>query len=809
MSQAQYEIYRTKVMALARSLVIKCGPAADAMNAQLEMLGHNVNLADPASWKYYLNLNGDYHPSDQMMTVTSLDTLQTIEFRKETLAIHRTTAREYAFGSRYYNALVEQYPDQEMLIQGIMNPVDPARAIAAADGSVLYYDPDLVEENETNLIPQLESWMQKWWARWYVPAYAFPDDLYTAAIFGKMVMIIPTVIMNLRLRNCNTLFAHSFHIRQHLASHGRLDVYVDYLTKKQMLWLYRNVIYLHRHAGKRETFNELLEHILTQRALPLGEWRMRHNTQEQAEAIYPAVEFNRQALNLDASAAGSDTRNIPQMLDAEQRSARNNLTVQPVAELQIKEQMENASKNILETKILESSILDLSESTTHTLTDSLINHWLQWAAEGQYTSVITVDNPKTGGTLTIDVREAFIIFLYTYNASMGITLPNIPPLQAQMVRRDPAPNRQTLYDMVDQRYVDHRVVDQIADQWSPVGSYISVPAFHDAVILIHQQKLRQREIYSNVEHYLGRAQAEAVMQHMYHDVPVDIDAGQSYLNWFNDRGLDIASYSELEAGLIANQIFASCTGVGLQASQSLRDIQGAMLRLMAHMSSYSIQFLQSINSSPIKVIDWPALRPGEEERYLRHEDLVYTIDVGLQEIEEFRRHELDLDLSDVGVNPERHAYWRAAGWVDTDLHVTQDSRVRRHQSIGQGAPQIISVQAYIPELGTDTPIVDTDNYLPVGKISLSRAFTQTYSDHYRLTEDERQQIQARWAVYNDQPFEAPLVDLFPITRLSSLWPYLQSPMENTIQALFPSHTLASLVPFIYAPSSILPPQQGD
>lgn len=799
MSQAQFDIYRSKVMALARSMVIKCGPAAHAINSSLEAQGHSVNLADPASWKYYRNLNGEYHPADRVMSVTSLDTLQTIEFKKETLQDHRTTLRDYAFGSRYYNALVEQYPDQEMLIQGILNPVSPDVAIPATDGAILYHDRELVEENETNLIANLQLWTTRWWSRWYVAAYAYPDDLYTSVMFARLLMFIPSKIENLRLANCNTHYAHSFHIRQHLSSNGRLDRYVDYLTRHQMLWLYRNAVFLQRNSGKSEIFEELIENVMTRRAMPLGEWRMRHNTEEQADNIYPQVEFSRRQLNMRTNGIGSAVRSIPVMLDAERESARNNAVVQPEAESKIREQMENSIGNRLSTKILESALLDLSESTPYTLSDSLLNHWLHWAATGRYTSVITVDNPKTGGTITMDVKEAFIIYLYAFNLSLGIRLPNIPPLQAQMVRITPTPSRATLYSMVDESLVPHTIVDQIADQTHTLGNYISVPAFREAVEMVHAQKLKQRDIYSNVEHYLGRAQAEAVMQRLYYDVPVILEPeGTKYADWFREKGIDVPTYSELEADLLANQIATICVGANLKVVQSLRDIQSAMLGLMSHLSSYSVQFLQSINTSPIKVVDWPAIRPGDASRHLSHEDLL-THGVDGQSVSQYRRHRLFADFAEMGVNPSMNAFWNIADELSIDLAVTQEGHSGRNQVVGQNAPQILCVFSDRPSLTEDTPVRDTDNYLPYGKTSISRAFTGLVSPHYSLTQAERDIIRDRWNDYiGNEEFKTPISDLFPINRLGSLWPFIQGPVpSNLIADIFPSDTLGSLLPFIY------------
>lgn len=654
MSKAQYDIYLGKVLTLAKTVVVKSQATADAINRGLSEVGISVNSADPASWKYYLNLNGQYHSTDRPMTVTSLDTLQTIDFTKQNLLIHRATAREYVFGSRYYNDLIERFPSQEMLIRGILNPVDIPTAIAAADGEVLYYDAELVEENETNLIPQLSDWCVNYMVRWNVRAYTMTDDLYAAAQLGGLFMQIPLVILNLRLENCHTQYAHSYHIREYLASNGRLDVYVDNLTKKQMLWLYRNIRYIHRNAGKRETFDLLVKNVLTDRSLPLAEWSMRHNLQDQLDEIYPDIEFVRKPLNFGYSSAGADTRTIEQMLIEERGVARGNERVEEAAIPQITEQMENSLNNRLSTKVLESSVLDLTDSEFFTLSDCLLNHWLFFAVTDRYQAIITVDNPKTGGTLTFNMLDAFIVFLYAYNRSIGYTLETIPALEAIKVRRVPTPPREELVGLVDPLLVSPAQIDEAYTDLPTIGTYISTAAFHDAGLAIHASLLRHRRMYTSCEHYVQRGQVEQMVGRLYCNYPCQLAAPDTaYNDWFNDHGLDIWSFSALECELLAKSILDTATGVDLVVAQSLKDMQGAMLRLMAQLSSYSIQFLQSINTQAIRVIDWPVIRPGNDFSKMADHIPVDAVDTQVLEFDAMSHHleVLTNEEMSIGVTP--------------------------------------------------------------------------------------------------------------------------------------------------------------
>lgn len=758
MSKAQYDIYRRKVYDLAETLVVKSSATADAINRELSELGHAVSDIEPSTWKYYLNLAGRYHAFDTVMTVTSQDTLQTIDFTRENLQVHLATARAYQYGSRYYNELVSRYPTQENLIRGILNPVDINTAIAAEDGEILYYDPDLVESNETNLIPRLSEWCRAYMVRWNVAGYTLTDDLYAAAQLAIMFMNIPLTIINIRLSNCHTQYAHSFHIREFLASHGRLDVYVDNLTKKQMLWLYRNARYLHRNAGKQETFQTLIQNVLTDRGLPLAEWNMRHRTEDQAEDIYPEVEFVRNPLNFGYSSAGADTRNVIELLTAEQPVAKGNARVQYDAETIVTEMMENSINDRLATKVLESSVLDLTDATPFTLSDTLLNHWLYLSAREQYKAVITVDNPKTGGTLTLTVTDAFVVFLYAYNAARGLVLPEIPLLEAIMVRRLPTPTKAQIRTLVDPRIVSDAVVDKAYENLEPIGNIISTEAFHEQMVRIHARLLDHRNLWATREHFVERGMVEQMSSHLYCDYKCDLGAGTSYTEWFAEKGLDIPSFSELEADLLATQILSHATGTNLTIRQSLKDMQGAMLRLMAQLSSYSIQFLQSINSDPIKVIDWPLIRPGEADIHAGTHIQVNALDVYVQEVRARGRARYFLHLDDIGVETDISVKLKHHLFQDISLEWKQYG----HDVIRERVPiadiRIMSWDEPVFVPGPDTPDDETESYVPIGRTPLEDAFLSLRSPHYALTALERQTIIDRWQEWeeNEGEMEPPL-----------------------------------------------------
>ncbi len=766
MSKAQYDIYRRKVFDLSRTLVVKSSASADAINRELRNYGFDVNENDPSTWKYYLHLAGNYHSSDQAMTVKSLDTTQDIAFTRATLNDHLATLREYRTFGAYYRALVARYPDQEDLIRGILNPVAFEDAVDTVDGSILYFDSELVEPNEENLIPRLEAWCQVFSRRWLVRAYAQVDDLYVAAHLAQLYMLIPSVVMNIRLGNCHTNYAHSYHIREYLASHQKLDWAVDYMTKKQMLWLYRQIRFIERNAGKQSTFHSLIQNILTERSLPLAEWSMRHQLKEMPGELVPRIEFARDTLNLDLSAAGVETRTVTEMLDAEEIVAKGNSRVLEDAAVVIREQMENSPDDRLDTKILESAVLDTSDATIFTFADTLLNHWLYLSFVGRYTAVITVDNPKTGAPLVLSVRDAFIVFVYSFSKAYGLEIHNLPVLPAHFVRKLQMPLRSEIEGLIDRKLLNPAVVDALFRPVTPVGNYISTQAFYTDVKRIHQGLLDHRWIWATREHKDERGQVEGAALHFYQHVDCDLGSTQSFDDWFTERGLDMPSFSELEAGLLADVLVSYATGANLNTTTSLKDIQAAMLKIMSTLSSYSVQYLQSINTQPLIVTDWPMPRIGDifgsggdqiEGISLNWDVLSVAAQARITDDIQDKMFSDDMDVRVRGTSTDR-VEWN----LDTRVHgqITYRYRVE--------LPEITVLNDNFPLSGLDS-VVDTDSpsYTPEGSTPLAEAFSTLSSVHYGLSAEDRTTLVDRWAVRpQDTPYDLYLEGL----SYPPIWP---------------------------------------
>jgi len=675
MENNYYQIYIASVYALASSLVIKSSDTANAINLELQInYGTTaVDLNDPTSWKYYLNLAGQYHPTDKVMQVVSVDTLQTIDFTSENLQFHRGTAAAYQYGSTPYLELVNQYPDQEQLIMGILYPVDVNVAIDAKDGTILQYPFQLVEANEYSLIPRIQEWLYSYYVRWLNPQYGLSDDLYIPTFLGVMYVMLVPAIITFRLASCKTNEAHSYHIRQYLASHGLLDVYLNYMTRSQALFLYRNIAYIERNSGKRDIFDWLVQHMLTERGLPLAEFEMRHNLADMPEQLKPLLTFKKNPLNTESNYDGVDEYSLNAVFLKEQPLAKDNLAYQDVEELRAEKLMEYSLSNSLKTKLLESTVIDYTGSEHYTLADTLLYHWLWLSHTGHYRAYVQIKSPVTDETISLTAKDAFIFYTYMQCATQGITLMTVPDVMAKRVIRVPRPSIDDVMSVANPNVISPTEAQTLLSMLPVPQPMISVDSFYEYCVALHKASLAQYYTVCQETTMNRFGQYFAVMERGWADVGVsladNIGEGhntwdtvsdtwdhwtdswngpvQSFADWFALRNIAISSYSYSDFLIMQASLLEAATGVNSSSAITLKQVQAAMISIMTKLSSYSVQYTSTINASPVIDANTGFIRLDNVKETSGYQTEV-LIPVGVLEAKGHTGQSVYLDLNSVG-----------------------------------------------------------------------------------------------------------------------------------------------------------------
>lgn len=596
---------------LSRTLVVKFKEAAMLINEGLVADGVKVDTHDQTTWKYYQNLAGIYHSTDTMMSVVSIDTLETIEFTVENLKIHTATAKAHAYGTRHYNALVYKYPKQEALINGILTPADIHKAIEAENGTILAYPASLIESNEVSLLPELQDYIKRIFHRWFNVQFAMSDNLYCGVFFTMLSSFILPKLLNLRVARCKTAEAHSFHVRMYLASHGGLDTYLPYMTLKQSLWLYRNICYLERNAGKVSQFKVLVEKLLTDRGIPLGEYSLRHQDSFEAN-LMPISKARRKLINVDQNVASVGIFDLDVIFEKEHRlDPGNELFYKTYAERE-KFRISTSSSSVMQTKLLESSMVDYTDSVPETFEIVALRQWAYMANAGLYDVMVTFVDPATSETRSIFAKDAFFYMQYISLMADGITLETVPEYLNMQQRLNPKPTLEDLLSVVPYKERDlTAILKEVLRRQPIIEPCFSVSAFNKQVQTLTDEAYWHWFLISSMQDMYERALVENAIRRLYADTRMKYNlSSQNVAAWLDKTSLPAYSYDRDEAQALVKVIYEAATGVAVDDSRVLKNIQKQMIGLMGELSSYTTRIMTEINTEEIVQLNWPAIRLG-------------------------------------------------------------------------------------------------------------------------------------------------------------------------------------------------------
>lgn len=592
-------------------MVIKVDCFGQAMNRKLTDYGLEVP-DDRREWRYYKHLAGMYHHLDEDIMITSLDDSTEIVFNRENLKRHKKTRSVYLYNRKYPDALKEMYPEQTVLINGILRPVDIDTAIESPDGTVLTYNQDLIEKQEYRLIPEIEQFVRGFLHRLQMESLLESEDMYAVDMASKLYAFLPVRLLDIRNKYVRSSQTHTFHIMAFLASNQRLDEFAPYLTYDQMLFLYRNILYIEQHTGMQHTFNMLVEHLLTSRNLPIYDYTLRQRDMDlEAGELQPYPIFVKNQLNLRTGLSSRDLNEweIDDILFKEVPLASDNQGSYEEYLVETEKLTSRSSISNIPTKLLEVSAIDPEDVDPIKLIDVLINEWMHQAATGMYSTQMEIINPLNGDTIRLDPKGMFLLYIYSHAAGFhGIEMKEIPTFIAKQVLR--------------KRWIDESEYLKILEHdhfngWDDeiefftnthpvqfVEALTPEEFLEQALELLKRQRVRHQ--YAFQAHRSTNRTGRRAMYH-YNYIDAFCDFKEEFIQDFNDFFMYIALDKEkMSADAwkdLAMQALDKATMFGSMNRISLKEIQAAMVRLFRRLSSYTVQFIEEIVGGEATVAD--------------------------------------------------------------------------------------------------------------------------------------------------------------------------------------------------------------
>lgn len=607
--------YFEDCVSLAQSIVIKMTSVAERMNEMVlkeyDSDGYTIDTSDPSTWRYYKHIYGNYHESDEVMTVKSLDTLETIDFTKENLEVHSATLAAYTFNSDYYSELADKYPNQELLIRGIINPYTGSNPWDLDDGTILAYDSTLVESNEYDLIVDLQDWIDQYFARWYISNFSIIEDYYSSAFLSGFYTKLLMQIMIYRFGSIKKPSVHSYFVNEYLRGYYYLDEYSDYLTTDQKLYLYRNISRISKEIGRQDTFDELVENILIPRSIPLNTYYIRANNavleSSGGESTYEGVEVSL------TSTADSNTVNVSTISELVIKLEEDYPSNEAIRTEEIERAEQEVRRNVvnnLPTKILHSEVTDVSKYTNYSVVDVAMNEWLRMVGENRYTSYYIGVNPQTGESMELTAKDAYILYYYLYGHINDMAPTEIPTFNCFSVRKSPVPKRAEFLSRIETKRVTDEISALMGTGWSVIGTYANVTEFTEYCESVFNKDQEVRDFIANIQNHITRGMVEASLTLAYDRKEFVLEEG-NYYDWAVTKGVVIDEMLDENVTVLMADILNQMIGTLIDTSSSLEGLQTALLSLMKKLTSYNTRFVTTVNLSGMVLSDWPVERGGD------------------------------------------------------------------------------------------------------------------------------------------------------------------------------------------------------
>lgn len=656
MLSSDYSAYVLSNIDLVRSLIIKQNQSAEHLNRYLASLGDTISDS-PYDWKYYKNLAGQRYlgtelTKNKVITMNSVDTGAFIALNPSVLTQHPKTLNELVNKTNTYKKLLKKFPNEEFYINGIINPIDLNTLISAKDYTILYYDKTLLDDNEINVIPLLQEWIYRVVSRWEITGFGLTDDLYPASFIGILFTNMVSELINIRLSNCNTPYAHNYHIWNYLSGYYKLDRFKDIINKEQALFLYRNIRYISKNAGSQKTLNLLYDGLVRPIDLTFKEYNLiidKKGYLEELNDINIPVKpdvftlktpFNSQAVEIQ----GYDIQTVEIMLSTIDNKGDLNVQVKPDEILKIEELSLHTNFTTLPIGVIELSAGISSDTLPFDGLKEKFNHWLYLANNDlilySYNSEVIVTTANA--PLNIGAKRAALLLLAISILKHGGTLGTIPDLYAQEVLLIPTLTDEEIFSVVEEKYRIQTIslatgIDIIWNKLENLKEICPTPpninnllAFTNYATTIINVIMQHSLLLGTESSGIGKSQLQDMVRMFYRSELCSLTNFTTFDDFLSDIKVDLTDLPLTTLDDLANEIVTNFIG---NYGNSQRQLVNGIMGILDALTSYTIKFTSIPDVTEYANIIWSSpdiefffedeVAPPELDVYLLENRLVF------------------------------------------------------------------------------------------------------------------------------------------------------------------------------------------
>ena len=576
-----------------------------------------IDKNDRTTWRYYLHLTGQQHEVDEPVTIVSEDNGDTIILSRASLTLHRITRTKLLKFGLYYKELVDRFPEQELYIKAIIATsrlMTIQEIIDAEDFQIVSYNDELVEENEDDLILSLQTKIDNYKNISLIPYYIASDDLFLASQYHILYYFIVTSILAIRLKNAKTLRAHSYHVINYLSSHHYLDAYYQYLTTKQALFLYRNLLYLDNHAGREDIFRLLIDKLFTDRNITVVNY-----THSQSNGLdddyYLKYKFKQKLLNNADLPYSSNDFTLEDMRIKESSLAPSNPDEYKYNTNHIDFKLKNSLFNTLLTKDLETVIYDNTDVVKYKLIPTITDYWAYLLKTNKIRYLVTVLDPVTNKELRLNTADLFKLYTLSNYKLNNIECTTFPDYTIKRVYKPDLPTADTLLSVFYRKYYWHKdALNTILHYVPPYTTTITSYQFEQSISYIYKLNIGLWLYISNLSDKDTNGQIENAISNM-HMSDTYSYGNETAIDFLTRIGMaDLYQYDEQSLATLSFSILNGLYDNKLTFLNKYKYIQKAMIEVFKNFNSYTVQMINTYN------IDSPVLCGPKDRRAVIDQD---------------------------------------------------------------------------------------------------------------------------------------------------------------------------------------------
>ena len=589
--------YIQDCLTFTKSLLIKNHEEAKLYNEALT-LSHPEHTPDNniRTWRYYHHLQGIPHPTDTPIQAVSIDNGSTFTLTRQSLSIHKKTRQEILKFGLYYDELTQAHPYQQLYIKAVAtDPLykDTEDLVNKEDFTIVAVNKAYIEDNEHDLIPTLQDRINNYKSIWLLGYYQNLDNLYLATQYAILYQFLFTSLLAIRLANAKTMRAHSFHIRLYLASHYQLDKQMLFLSRRQQLYLYRNLLYLGNHTGKNHIFRTLINELFNEHNVSVVNYiyNQENNT---TEDYYTTYVYNQKLLNNKNLVYNTVDYQLSHLKSKETPLAPSNLKEYQYNEATIDRKNKNSLISTLLTKDLESILIDETDSVKNQLLGNVTDYWAYLVKHNLVNFLVTTTDPVTNVTVRLNTADAFKLYTICLHATQGVEVETFPTYRIQRVFREevPTPTQLGKY-FFDLRWDHKQELKMICDAIPMYRPILTSYEFGEYASHIYKLNIGLWHLLTN--HSDGHTEGQMAMVHSLLNKTEDFTFTDESVDEFLFRtGVrDPRKYARKTLELYTFAILDEVFDRKFSYIKRLKKLQQALTEVFSNFNSYSVQFINN------------------------------------------------------------------------------------------------------------------------------------------------------------------------------------------------------------------------